>query len=108
MNMWLHENQDAIIERENTITKPQFKNKDGTLKTFDFAVANPPFSTKSWSIGLDPENDEYKRFDGYAIPPKKNGDYAFLLHLIKSLKPTGKGAIILPTRVAISLFILRA
>lgn len=96
MNMWLHENQDAIIERENTLTNPQFKNKDGTLKTFDFAVANPPFSTKSWSLGLDPENDEYKRFDGYGIPPKKNGDYAFLLHLIKSLKPTGKGAIILP------------
>ena len=96
MNMWLHENAEAIIERENTITNPQFKNKDGTLKTFDFAVSNPPFSTKSWSNGLDPVNDEFKRFDGYAIPPTKNGDYAFLLHLIKSLKNTGKGAIILP------------
>ena len=96
MNMWLHENAEAIIERENTITNPQFKNKDGTLKTFDFAVSNPPFSTKSWSNGIDPANDEFKRFDGYAIPPTKNGDYAFLLHLIKSLKPTGKGAIILP------------
>ena len=96
MNMWLHENAEAIIERENTITNPQFKNKDGTLKTFDFAVSNPPFSTKSWSNGIDPVNDEFKRFDGYAIPPTKNGDYAFLLHLIKSLKNTGKGAIILP------------
>ena len=96
MNMWLHENAEAIIERENTITNPQFKNKDGTLKTFDFAVSNPPFSTKSWSNGIDPANDEFKRFDGYAIPPTKNGDYAFLLHLIKSLKNTGKGAIILP------------
>lgn len=96
MNMWLHENAEAIIERENTITNPQFKNKDGTLKTFDFAVSNPPFSTKSWSNGIDPANDEFKRFDGYAIPPIKNGDYAFLLHLIKSLKNAGKGAIILP------------
>lgn len=96
MNMWLHENAEAIIERENTITNPQFKNKDGTLKTFDFAVSNPPFSTKSWSTGIDPANDEFKRFDGYAIPPTRNGDYAFLLHLIKSLKNTGKGAIILP------------
>ncbi len=95
MNMWLHENQYATIARENTITHPQFKNK-GTLKEFDFAVANPPFSTKSWSRGLNPENDEFKRFDGFDIPPSKNGDYAFLLHLVKSLKRTGKGAIILP------------
>ncbi|MDC0329323.1 type I restriction-modification system subunit M [Nitrosopumilus sp.] len=95
MNMWLHENQYATIARENTITHPQFTNKQA-LKEFDFAVANPPFSTKSWSRGLNPENDEFKRFDGFDIPPSKNGDYAFLLHLVKSLKRTGKGAIILP------------
>lgn len=61
-------------------------------------VANPPFSTKSWSIGIDPAKDKFGRFgsDGYGIPPKKNGDYAFLLHIIKSLKSTGNGAIILP------------
>src|SRR2546428_660939 len=59
------------------------------------AVANPPFSAKAWSSGLDPANDEFKRFE-FGIPPAKNGDYAFLLHLIKSLKSTGKGAIILP------------
>jgi type I restriction enzyme M protein len=95
MNMVLHENEDATIEREDTISEPQFKN-NGKLIEFDFAVSNPPFSTKAWSSGIKPENDEYKRFDGFDIPPKKNGDYAFLLHLIKSLKPTGKGAIILP------------
>ncbi|MBT3762207.1 MAG: SAM-dependent DNA methyltransferase, partial [Candidatus Nitrosopelagicus sp.] len=95
MNMMLHENEDAIIEREDTISEPKFKD-NGKLKEFDFAVSNPPFSTKAWSSGIKPENDEYKRFDGFDIPPKKNGDYAFLLHLIKSLKPTGKGAIILP------------
>lgn len=58
-------------------------------------VGNPPFSTKAWSSGIDPANDEFKRFE-YGIPPVKNGDYAFLLHLIKSLKSKGKGAIILP------------
>lgn len=96
MNMWLHENPDAVIWRDNTISSPYFKNDDGGLKTFDFVVANPPFSTKSWSNGIDPAHDKFGRFDGYGIPPKKNGDYAFLLHIIKSLKSTGKGAIVLP------------
>ncbi len=58
-------------------------------------VANPPFSTKSWSNGLDPAHDEFGRFEP-GVPPLKNGDYAFLLHVVKSLKSTGKGAVILP------------
>ncbi|MBP6965139.1 MAG: type I restriction-modification system subunit M [Armatimonadetes bacterium] len=97
MNMILHDCPAAAhdIWQGNTLADPHFKNPDGSLKTFDFAVANPPFSTKSWSQGFDPYNDRYERFvDG--VPPKKNGDYAFLLHLIRSLKSTGKGAIILP------------
>ena len=65
------------------------------MKTFDFAVANPPFSAKAWTSGVDPDHDPYHRFT-YGVPPAKNGDYAFLLHLIKSLKSKGKGAIILP------------
>lgn len=96
MNMILHGKPYAVIEQGNTLSNPKFKNKDGSLKTFDFAVANPPFSQKNWMNGLVPENDPYHRFDD-GIPPAKNGDYAFLLHLIKSLKPgKGKGAIILP------------
>jgi len=95
MNMILHAYPTADLWRGNTLAAPYFKNKDGGIKTFDFAVANPPFSTKAWSNGLNPENDEFGRFD-YGIPPAKNGDYAFLLHLIKSLKSKGKGAIILP------------
>ena len=95
MNMILHNNPTAEIWNDNTLSTPHFKNPEGTLKTFDFAVANPPFSTKAWSSGFDPINDLYGRFkDG--IPPAKNGDYAFLLHLIRSLKSKGKGAIILP------------
>ncbi len=95
MNMILHDNPTAEIWQDNTLANPQWKNKDGNLKTYNFAVANPPFSFKAWSNGLDPEHDEFGRFE-YGIPPDKNGDYAFLLHIIKSLKSTGKGAVILP------------
>lgn len=100
MNMWLHGNPSAEIVQGNTLAEPLFlDDRTGHLKTFDYAVANPPFSYKSWSNGLDADNDLFGRFDGYGIPPKKNGDYAFLLHLIKSLKSTGKAAIILPLGV---------
>ncbi|MDP1595024.1 MAG: type I restriction-modification system subunit M [Gallionella sp.] len=95
MNMILHDNPTAEIWQDNTLSSPHFKERDGTLKLHDFVVANPPFSTKAWSNGFDPANDLYERFvDG--IPPDKNGDYAFLLHIIRSLKSTGKGAVILP------------
>ncbi|WP_395705035.1 type I restriction-modification system subunit M [Rhodococcus ruber] len=92
MNMILHGNEVADIRKGDTITNPQFTAGD-KLETFDFAVANPPFSVKSWSNGLD---NEYDRFDGYGRPPEKNGDYAFLLHVLKSLNSTGKAAVILP------------
>ena len=95
MNMILHDQPTADLQRGNTLADPNFKNPRGRLKTFDFAVANPPFSAKAWSTGLDPDHDRYRRF-AHGIPPAKNGDYAFLLHLITSLKSTGKGAIILP------------
>ena len=86
---------DRRVVAQQHAGRPYFKNPDGGLKTFDFAVANPPFSAKAWSSGLDAANDEFRRFE-YGIPPDKNGDYAFLLHLITSLKSKGKGAIILP------------
>ena len=96
MNMILHDNPTAEIWHDNTLSSPYFKGQNnGTLKLFDFAVANPPFSDKAWMTGFNPDDDEYNRFE-YGIPPAKNGDYAFLLHFITSLKSTGKGAIILP------------
>ena len=95
MNMVLHDCPTAEIRQDNTLSHPHFKQADGSLKTFDFVVANFPFSVKSWTSGLDPANDLYGRFD-YGIPPAKNGDYAFLLHILASLKSTGKGAVIHP------------
>jgi type I restriction enzyme M protein len=95
MNMWIHKNADADIRQGNTIANPLFK-ENSNLKTFDLVVSNPPFSFKKWTHGIDRNNDEFGRFVGFGIPPAKNGDYAFLLHVIKSLKSTGKGAIILP------------
>ena len=95
MNMFLHEYPTAELWQGNTLAAPYFRSKNGGLQTFDFAVANPPFSAKAWSSGLNPDHDEFRRFE-YGIPPAKNGDYAFLLHLITSLNSNGKGAIILP------------
>ena len=96
MNMILHDNAGADIKPGNTLVAPAFTN-DNRLQTFDFAVANPPFSDKAWTNGFDsdPGNDPYDRFE-YGTPPAKNGDYAFLLHFVASLKSRGKGAIILP------------
>jgi len=96
MNMYLHNCIMAEIKQGNTIAKPQYtKNNDTALETFDYVVANPPFSTKSWSTGITPSEDVYGRFE-LGIPPEKNGDYAFLLHILKSMKQTGHGAVILP------------
>lgn len=97
MNMILHNEIYADIKQGDTINDPQFKDDD-QLKTFDYIVANPPFSTKSWLKSAKAE-DEYHRWgEGIKIgvPPEKNGDYAFLLHIVRSLKQTGCAACILP------------
>lgn len=96
MNMWMHGYEDAIIKKGNTIARPEHKENDGSLKRFDRVVANPPFSMKNWSQGINPWKDEHQRFLHYGVPPEKNGDYAYLLHIVASLKSTGKAAVILP------------
>lgn len=96
MNMILHGVETSDLRKGNTLASPSFKAPKGGLKVFDFAVANPPFSAKSWGNGLDPAHDEFGRFEP-GVPPAKNGDYAFLLHILKSLhNGHGKGAVILP------------
>ena len=96
MNMILHGNAGADIAKggRSTLSDPELF-RQASLKKFNFVVANPPFSTKSWHNGFDPNNDEYGRFE-YGVPPAKNGDYAFLLHVIASMNSNGKGAVILP------------
>lgn len=98
MNMILHDNPTAMIEQGNTLSSPKFTDASGQLKTFDYVVANPPFSDKRWSTGLvaDLSKDPFERFKGIGVPPAKQGDYAYLLHILRSLKSTGKGACILP------------
>ncbi|MBC7618120.1 MAG: N-6 DNA methylase, partial [Candidatus Saccharibacteria bacterium] len=97
MNMVLHDCPTAEIWRDNTLANPHYLHAPdkAALQTFDYVVANPPFSTKAWSNGFDPLNDLFGRFE-YGVPPAKNGDFAFLLHILKTLKSTGKGAVILP------------
>jgi type I restriction enzyme M protein len=95
MNMILHNNPTALIAQGNTLTDPKFKDGDA-LKTFDYVVANPPFSDKRWSTGIDPLHDPYQRFQTFGTPPARQGDYAYLLHIVRSLKSSGKGACILP------------
>ncbi len=92
MNMVIHHNADAELWRGNTITQPHFKTANGNLRTFDYVVANPPFSDKAWGTGLE---QDYGRF-GYGRPPAKNGDYAYLLHVIASIKSAGKAVIVMP------------
>ncbi|MDD4183067.1 MAG: class I SAM-dependent DNA methyltransferase, partial [Candidatus Omnitrophica bacterium] len=97
LNMWLHGEPTAEIKKgQSTLSNPLFIDQHSVLKTFDYVVANPPFSYKAWRNGFNPEEDPHGRFEGFGIPPKKNGDFAFLLHIVKSLKSTGKGAVILP------------
>jgi type I restriction enzyme M protein len=95
MNMILHDYATAEVKQGNTLANPLFKDGE-SLKTFDYVVANPPFSDKRWSTGLTPDADPFGRFDGYGIPPGKQGDFAYLLHILRSIKSNGKGACILP------------
>jgi type I restriction enzyme M protein len=92
MNMILHGNETHDLRQGNTLAKPMFTSNNN-LQTFDYLVANPPFSHKTWTNGFD---HSYGRFDGFDTPPDKSGDYAFLLHMVKSLRPRGKGVVVLP------------
>ena len=95
MNAVLHNKSWITIRSGNTFSNPKFLDETDAdeLKRFDYIVANPPFSMKNWTDGLK----EYGRFNDYDDrPPAKNGDYAWLLHILKALKSIGKAAVILP------------
>jgi type I restriction enzyme M protein len=107
MNVVLHDYATADIKQGNTLANPLFTTGEA-LQTFDYVVANPPFSDKRWSTGMHPDEGgrpspdgqvtgkDWGRFTGIGIPPAKQGDYAYLLHILRSMKPNGKGACVLP------------
>lgn len=94
MNMILHGFPTANILTGDTLSAPKFKDGE-QLRTYDYVVANPPFSDKTWSTGIAEGDKPYNRF-AWGTPPPKQGDYAYLLHIIRSMKSTGKAACILP------------
>ncbi len=94
MNMILHDFPTANILSGNTLAAPKFKSGE-QLRTYDYVVANPPFSDKTWTTGLTPSIDPFQRF-AWGEPPARQGDYAYLLHIIRSMKGAGKAACILP------------
>ena len=95
INMFLHGLDSADIQRGDTLANPQFLNPNGSLKTFDIVVANPPYSINDWEWEMF-KTDKYGRVDGYEVPPQKNADYAFVLHILKSMNSNGRAGVVLP------------
>lgn len=95
INMFLHGLDSADIRRGDTLANPQFLTESGNLQTFDIVVANPPYSIKDWEYEVF-RNDKYGRIDDYELPPQKNADFAFVLHIIKSMNANGRAGIVLP------------
>ena len=93
MNLFLHEIEDFHVFRGDTLRNPGFKEKNGSLMQFDSVIANPPFSLKDW--GADTWPADPRAFCG--VPPAKNGDYAFIQHMISSMNPeTGRVGVVMP------------
>ncbi|KAA1376584.1 SAM-dependent DNA methyltransferase [Aeromicrobium fastidiosum] len=93
MNLFLHEIEDFDIKRGDTLRAPAFKESNGAMRQFDVTIANPPFSLRDW--GADRWPADPRAFCG--VPPAKNGDYAFIQHMISSMKPdTGRVGVVMP------------
>ena len=97
MNLFLHDVDDAVIRRGDTLRNPRHLVAEGskTLKTFDRVLANPPFSLKQWGHEAWSKGDAFGR-DKYGCPPKSYGDLAFVQHMTASLKPEGMLGVVLP------------
>jgi len=106
LNMIIHRFPTATIMHGNTLADPKFTESDSRLKLFDYIVMNPPFSLKSWMNGFtnntgkkgkkEKFEDKFGRFKAGLLPPAKNGDYAWMLHVLRSLNQKGRAALIFP------------
>ncbi|TVQ88173.1 MAG: SAM-dependent DNA methyltransferase [Deltaproteobacteria bacterium] len=95
MSLFLHDIDDAFIERGDTLIDPKHLASDKTVKRFDLVLANPPFSLKSWGHKVWSKGDPFGR-DTYGCPPKSYGDLAFVQHMVASLKSGGRMAVVVP------------
>jgi type I restriction enzyme M protein len=95
INMFLHGLDSADIRRGDTLANPQFLNQQGNLQAFDVVVANPPYAIKDYEFEVYRSN-KFGRIDGYDMPPEKNADYAFVLHILKSMNANGRAGVVLP------------
>lgn len=113
MNLFIHRIHGASIAWGDSLANPMHLDLDGNLKQFDVIVANMPFSQDKWAEGFNPGGgqdgdedgkkkftmtanlDKYHRFD-WGVPPASKGDWAFLLHMIHSLKSHGRMAAVVP------------
>lgn len=93
MNLFLHEIEDFEIKRGDTLRKPEFKEPNGSIRRFDAVIANPPFSLSNW--GAERWASDPRAICG--VPPAKNGDFAFVQHMISSMMPgTGRVGVVMP------------
>ncbi len=95
MNLFLHDIDDAFIEKGDTLRDPKHLAGNKTLKTFERVMANPPFSLDSWGHDEWKIGDKFGR-DKYGCPPKSYGDLAFVQHMVASLSSKGKMGVVLP------------
>lgn len=93
MNLFLHEIEDFKVVRGDTLRNPGLRQPNGALQQFDITIANPPFSLQNWGADLWPADP--RSFCG--VPPAKNGDYAWIQHMITTMKPeTGRVGVVMP------------
>lgn len=95
MSLFLHDIDDAFIERGDTLHDPKHLNGENALKTFSMVLANPPFSLKNWGHKQWSKGDRFGR-DKYGCPPQSYGDLAFVQHMIASLNSDGRMAVVCP------------
>jgi type I restriction enzyme M protein len=98
MNMVLHDMEGEIV-RGNSMTNPKFLD-DGVLRRFDAVVTNPMWNQKTFDKATY-EQDPLERFatsGGFA--PPSSADWAWLQHVVASLKEDGRAAVVLDTGAA--------